>query len=34
MQENKSPNPVNHHVNDPLHARLDPTSVQIMGPEK
>jgi len=32
MQEIKDP--VNHLVNDPLHSRSDPTSVQLEGPEQ
>ena len=32
MQENKDL--VNHPANDPLHARLDPTPVQLEGPEQ
>ena len=32
MQENKDL--VNHPTNDPLHARLDPTPVQLEGPEQ
>ena len=32
MQENKDP--VNHPTNDPLHARSDPTPLQLEGPEQ
>ena len=32
MQEIKDP--INHPANDPLHARSDPTLVQLEGPEQ